>query len=211
MADKHRIPANLTPSGDIIVPLSIPHDEQWTGLLLGVLILLEDPDYYQKDPNFDNEDAKVVAARWRDTTINPLIEAIAAGASILNRKFTAIPFSLGASQNTNSSTPVTVPNSTVQHTFSYENAHIRCATIGLVNSGAGGTSEAGISLEGETPIHEALASVSGTASREGIADSIFENVPVGVELDIKLMFSASSGTATMNGAIGLAYLIEEWG
>lgn len=77
--DKHRIPTVTNPSGDIVVPLYIPHDPQWSALLLGVLITLEEVDYYQNDPNYDNENAKLVAARWRDTTINPLIEAIANG------------------------------------------------------------------------------------------------------------------------------------
>lgn len=79
MPEKHRIPTNINPTGDIIVPLIIPHDPQWSGLLLGVLTTLEVVEYYQRDPDFDDEDAKTVAAQWRDRTINPLIDAIANG------------------------------------------------------------------------------------------------------------------------------------
>lgn len=79
MVLEHRIPATLNPLGDIVVPLSIPHDPQYVGLLLGVLKTLEETDYYQRDPDFDNENAKIVAGNWRDRTLTPLIQAIADG------------------------------------------------------------------------------------------------------------------------------------
>lgn len=79
MVYDHRIPSDLTPTGTITVPVSIPHDPQWIGLLLGALITLEETQYYQRDPNFDNENSKIVTAQWRERTITPLIQAIADG------------------------------------------------------------------------------------------------------------------------------------
>lgn len=79
MSDLHRIPTDLTPSGDLIVPLIIPRDTQWTGLILGVLAQLEDVEYYQLDSDYGDTGAQTVTAQWRDRTITPLIEAIAGG------------------------------------------------------------------------------------------------------------------------------------
>lgn len=77
MAFEHKLPSNLNPTGNIIVPLCIPHDPHWISLILGAIGTLEQEDYYQRDPNYDNEDAKTVVSRWRETTITPLIDAIA--------------------------------------------------------------------------------------------------------------------------------------
>jgi microcystin-dependent protein len=79
MVYEHRIPETLTPTGTITVPVSIPHDPMWVGLLLGALRELEQVDYYQRDTDYDNEGAKTVVAQWRDRTITPLIQAIADG------------------------------------------------------------------------------------------------------------------------------------
>lgn len=79
MPYEHRIPTVLNPTGDLVVPLFIPHDPQWSGLLLGVLRQLEEVERYERDPNFDNENALVVVEQWRTRTITPLIDAIASG------------------------------------------------------------------------------------------------------------------------------------
>jgi hypothetical protein len=208
MGDKHRIPTNLTPTGDIVVPLSIPHDEQWTGLLLGVLILLEDPDYYQKDPDFDNEDAKVVAARWRDTTINPLIEAIANGTGM--RKFTFQIIDLTTNQTTISLVPVAVANSGFNHVFTHKNAIIRCHNSVLSNSGAANLTNAQVDINGESPEAYAIASNEGTNGRSFTNVARFENLPVGVTKQVRLMMFVTGGTGTMSENSKLVWEIEEY-
>jgi hypothetical protein len=209
--DKHRIPTNLTPTGDIIVPLVIPHDPQWTGLLLGVLITLEETEYYQKDPDFDDENAKVVAAQWRDRTINPLIEAIASGLSVITmRKFRLLNVDIGSNRTVAGGGAANVIDSDFTHTFDYPNAIIRCYGIGMSGSLAGSIISAQLDVTGELAEHRADAVTGGTAQRELVAVAQYSGLVTGVSRTISLIMSSSSGTGTMIANSRLLYEIEEW-
>jgi PPE-repeat protein len=209
--NQHRIPTNLTPTGDIIVPLVIPHDPQWTGLILGVLITLEETEYYQKDPDFDDENAKVVAAQWRDRTINPLIEAIASGLGVITmRKFTLQNVDIVANQTQLNNTAGTVVNSNFSHTFDHQNAIIRCYGIALSGSLATTISTAQVDLGGEATDDRADAISEGTAARELVAVATFSGLPTGVSKTVSLVLSAAGGQSTINANSRLLFEIEEW-
>lgn len=208
--DRHRIPSNINPSGDLIVPLVIPHDPQWTSLLLGVLITLEETEYYQRDPDFDDENAKLVAARWRDTTINPLIEAIANGIGANMRKYTSRNQDIVSNQTQLNGTSATVANSSFPHTFEYQNAIVRCYAIALSGSLAGTTSTALIVVSGEATDSRADAMNEGTTGRELVAVAKYSGLPPGVEKTISLTLGATGGQATINANSILLFEIEEW-
>jgi hypothetical protein len=209
--NQHRIPTNLTPTGDIIVPLVIPHDPQWTGLILGVLITLEETEYYQKDPDFDDENAKVVAAQWRDRTINPLIEAIASGLSVITmRKFTLLNVDLVANDTVPAASAANVTNSDFLHTFDCANAVIRCYGIQLTGSLSTSVIGAQIELTGEVAEARGDAITEGTAVRELVAVAHYSGIATGVAKTISLIMSSSAGTGTINANSRLLYEIEEW-
>jgi hypothetical protein len=207
MVYDHKIPSDLNPSGDIVVPLYIPHDPQWTSLLLGVLIQLEEVDRYQRDPNFDNENALIVVDQWRNRTITPLIEALANGTGM--RKTTFQIIDLTANQTTLSLVPVVVANSGFLHIFTYKNAIIRCHNILLLNSAANKTN-AQIDVFGEAPEAYAIASNEGTNGRTTTTIARFENLPLGISRQIRLMMFVSGGTGTMGENTQLVYEIEEY-
>lgn len=209
MPYEHNLPAELNPEGDYCVPLYIPHHPDYTALLLGVLRTLEEVERYERDPNYDNENAKIVAANWRDRTLTPLIEAIATGAG-MPRKFTLVQKSIGSNFTTSSTSPVAVTNSNIDHTFEFRNALIRCFNINMANGGVVGQSTlVEIEVISLTPIATGKAQVISTA-KEMACNALYENITPGLITTIRLLCSVSANTATIGVNSFLVYEIEEW-
>jgi hypothetical protein len=205
----HKIPTVLNPSGDIVVPLYIPHDPQYTALLLGVLITLEEVDRYERDPNFDDENAQIVAANWRDRTITPLIEAIATGNGVT--AYRLIKHSIFANFTTNVLTFVPVTNSGVLHTFTHPNARIRAYNISAVNN----TGAQSVLIYPEVQgilfyQHIGMLETIGIAQKEMTAIIQYANLPVGLAQTIRLMAQVTGGTGTVFQNSHILYEIEEW-
>lgn len=212
MPYEHRIPDVLEPTGDLIVPLIIPHDPQWSGLLLGVLRTLEETEYYNRDSNFDDENAKTVTAQWRDRTISPLIDAIAngetCGGGLASVKITPKSIVLGANRTTSSTTFVDVTGSDFSHTFTYENATIEAMALLANDSNANSymqilcNGNTGL-LSVETRLRQMTEVVKAVNNWEGI--------PTGTPITIKSQFRQSGGgTATIFQNYNMVYLITEY-
>lgn len=208
MPYEHNLPAVLNPSGDIIVPLCIPHDADYTALLLGVIRQLEEVERYERDPDYDDTSAQIVAGNFRDRTITPLIEAIVNGTGM--RKTTLQIIDLTANQNTLSLVPVAVANSGFNHTFTHKKAIIRVYNVTLTNSGATNTTEARPDISGLSPSSYAVAKNTGTNGRTLTTIATFENLAVGVLKTLRLMMNVSGGTGTMNSNSFLVWEIEEY-
>lgn len=208
MAYEHKLPTVLNPTGDIIVPLCIPHDPHWISLLLGSIGTLEQVDYYQRDPNYDDENAQIVAEQWRDRTITPLIEAIATGR--IMKKYTTQVIDILTNKTTTSLVPVAVLDSGFNHIFTYKNAIIKCHNASIVNSAAAGQTKIQADIFGEAPEAYTIAANEGTQQRQITTIARFENLPVGVAKQIRLVWFVSSGTGTINENSWLVYEIEEY-
>lgn len=210
MAYDHNLPSVLNPTGDYCVPLFIPHHPDYTALLLGVISTLEDLERYERDPNFDNEDAKIVVAQWRDRTITPLIEAIASATACGGAmKATVHEDQLGADRTTTSSTYVAITGSDFSHTFTKPNALIRCANMLLINSGMGFLVEPRVDgVAGDSIAH--AFQVSATA-RTFVCAATFENITTGVAKTIALYWKiVSNGTNTIFNVQQLVWEIIEY-
>jgi len=208
MPYEHNLPAVINPSGDIVVPLYIPHDADYTALLLGVLRTLEETERYERDPDYDDTSAQAVAGNWRDRTITPLIDAIANGIGM--RVWTPQIINIGANKTTTSLVPVAVTDTGFNHIFTFKNAIIRCHNIVLSNSGASNLTSAQIDINGEAPEAYAIASNEGTNNRPFTTVARFENLTVGVSEQLRLMMFVSGGTGTMNANSQLVWEIEEY-
>jgi hypothetical protein len=208
----HKIPTVLNPSGDIVVPLYIPHDPQYTALLLGVLITLEEVERYERDPDFDDDNAQIVAANWRDRTITPLIEAIATGKR-LGMKKTIYEMPFGANITISNTIAAAVATFTQTHTFEFKNCQI---TLKNLSSFAGDNSS---SLQFLATILSASPSAFATplhynklGGQQLTLDifSTFEDIVTGVPLDLQLL-ALKTG---VNGNIAFRtlpiWIIEEW-
>lgn len=212
MPFEHRIPDDITPTGDLTVPLIIPHDPQYIGLLLGALITLEEIEYYNRDPDYDNENAQIVAAQWRDRTITPLIEAIASaetcGGGSLPVKITPKSIVLGANRTTTSTTFVDVTGSDFAHTFTYENATIEA--IALLANDSNANSYMQILCNGNTGLLSVETRVRQMTQVVKVVNN-WENLSTGTPLTIKSQFRQSGGgTATIFQNYNMIYLITEY-
>jgi hypothetical protein len=207
--ERHRIPDDLTPTGDLRISLLIPHDPQWVGLLLGVLKTLEEVEYYQRDPNFDDENAQVVVAQWRDRTITPLIEAIASGSTM--KAYRLHKLGISSQFNSSSLTFVPVTNSGFSHTFTYANARIRAYNVSVTNSTSGQGTIVYPEIQGllgHTDIGQSEG--TGVGVREHTSMIQYNNAPVGVAQTIRLMMQVTGGIGTINQNSHILYEIEEW-
>jgi hypothetical protein len=206
----HKIPTVLNPSGDIIVPLYIPHDPQYTSLLLGVLITLEEVERYERDPDFDDENAQIVAANWRDRTITPLIEAIATGQGVSFMPTTRIEqIDMGATHTIAGTAYGAVGGSGLSHSFSKPNAIIECHNIRLINTGANDTRVV-IELDTFTADEIGEFVTSGADAREGMCISSFSNLPIGTPEILRLMSKRAAGIGTVNRYPFLLWVIREY-
>lgn len=211
MVFEHKIPAVINPSGDYVVPLYIPLDPEYTALLLGAIRTLEQVDYYELDPDFDNESAKIVAEQWQKRTITPLIEAIASGLGVITmRKFSLRNVDIVNSQTQNNLTSAMVVNSDFNHTFEHPNAIIRCYGIHLVGSLAGTLATGLVQVGLELPDDRADAINEGTTARELVAVGLYSDLPTGVATQISLTLSSVGGQSTIGANSRLLYEIEEW-
>lgn len=210
MPYEHNLPSVLNPEGDIIVPLCIPHDADYTALLLGVLRTLEEVERYERDPNYDDESAQIVAANWRDRTITPLIEAIATGVNALMPKITPYLIDMGASNTITSAGYLPVLGSGFAHTFSHKKAKITVHNIDLVNSAAG--NQTFVAPDIELIPADALGEFqnTGATSRQGSCVAVYSNLPVGIAQIIRLVGKRSAGTGTVNRQPYHLWIIEEW-
>lgn len=207
MPYEHNLPVVINPSGDIVVPLYIPHDADYTALLLGVLITLEEVERYERDPDYDDTSAQIVAGNWRDRTITPLIDAIANGTGM--RVWKPQVIDIGTNKTTTSLVPVAVADTGFNHIFTFKNAIIRCHNIVISNSAVNVTN-AQIDISGESPEAYAIASNEGTNGRPFTTIARFADLPLGVSKQIRLMMFVSGGTGTMNANSKLVWEIEEY-
>jgi len=212
MAYDHKLPSVLNPSGDIIVPLFIPHDPNYISLLLGALSTLEQVEYYQRDPNYDDENAQIVAEQWQNRTITPLVDAIASGSHVIvNRKHTFYPVDLVSNKTTTSPTPVQVSGSVISHTFTYKNAVFRAYSISVSHSVGGEGVYVEPVVSGESASGVVGGQSRGTNQREIFCAATFDDLTTGVARDLSLYWlRTSSGTATMSSGCIIVFEIEEW-
>lgn len=154
---------------------------------------------YETELGLDNEDL-----------FNNVLEDLYNAETFMNRKFRAVNLSFGSNRTTTSTTPVLLTGSIFQHTFTYPNARITLFNLAIVNSGTANLTRAKIDVEGETPDQEGFASNGGVTQRSMQAESTYENLPVGVELDISTFWFVTGGTGTAAANSELIYMIEEW-
>lgn len=130
--------------------------------------------------------------------------------TFVNRKFRAVNLSIGANRTTTSTTPVIITGSTFTHTFTYKNAKITVYNLELSNSGSGNLTRAIVDVSGEAAEQEGFASTAGTAQRDRVLESVYNDLAVGVSRTIGTKFFVSAGTGTANANSELIYMIEEW-
>lgn len=207
---EHSLPEILNPSGDIVVPLYIPHDPDYSALLLSALRQIECSDYYQRDTDYGDDGAKLVAGNFRDRTITPLIEAIATGVNALMPKITTYLIDMGASNTITSTGYLPVLGSGFAHTFSHKKAKITVHNIDLVNSAAG--NQTFVAPDIELIPADALGEFqnTGATSRQGSCVAVYSNLPVGIAQIIRLVGKRSAGTGTVNRQPYHLWIIEEW-
>jgi len=212
MPFEHKIPDTLNPTGDIVVPLFIPHDPQFVSLLLGAIATLESVEYYQRDPNYDDENAQEVVTQWRERTITPLIDAIASGDhAIVNRKRSFYTVDLVSNKTTSSGTPAQVSGSDFSHTFEYTNAIIRFYNITISHSVAGEEVYVELVVASESAVGVSPAQCRGTTQRQMSCAALFENLVLATSRTISLYwFRTGSGSATMNANTVITVEVEEW-
>jgi hypothetical protein len=212
MVYEHKLPSVLNPSGDIIVPLFIPHEPSYISLLLGALSTLEQVEYYQRDSNFDDENAQVVAGQWRDRTITPLIDAIASGSHVIvNRKHSFYSVDLVTNKSTTSGVPVQVAGSNFSHTFEYPNAVIKARNITISHSLAGEEVYVEPVVSGESADSVAGAISRGTSQRQMFCAAAFSGLTLAVARTISLYwFRTNSGSGNMSASSVIIFEIEEW-
>jgi hypothetical protein len=75
MAETHSLPVE-EPESDIVVALFIPLDPTYTRLVLGALRVLEDPAYFDLDPDGGNAGAIAAADVFNRRVITPLIQSL---------------------------------------------------------------------------------------------------------------------------------------
>lgn len=208
MPYEHRIPDVLEPTGDLIVPLIIPHDPQWSGLILGVLRTLEDLDYYNRDSNFDDENAKIVTAQWRDRTITPLIEAIATGQTIGGQslKITPKTIVIANDRTTTSVTYVDIVDSDFAFTFTYPKATIEA--IALMANAANANTFLQVLVDGNTGLLSVETRIRNVTAVARYVNN-WEDLPVGTPVTIKSQFKVSNNTGTVFAGYNMLYLITE--
>lgn len=211
MPYEHNLPEVLNPTGDIIVPLCIPHDADYTALLLGVLRQLEDVERYYRDVDYDDESAQIVAGNWRDRTITPLIEAIATGeAAFFMPKTTMHLVDMGANNTITTTGYLPVSGSGFSHTFSHKKAKITVLNIDLVNSAAGNLTWVAPDIEAIAADQLGEFQNSGATSRQGACSAIYSNLPVGTPKILRLVGKRSAGTGTVNRQPYHLWIIEEF-
>lgn len=78
---ERKLPDDLNPTGTICVPVLLPADDEWIALFLGAVRQLEEENYYgyRGDPVVP---VGTVTATFRDTTITPLVEALASSVDL---------------------------------------------------------------------------------------------------------------------------------
>lgn len=211
MPYEHNLPEVLNPTGDIIVPLCIPHDADYTALLLGVLRQLEDVERYYRDVDYDDESAQIVAGNWRDRTITPLIDAIATGRGF-GMKQTIYEKDFGANITISNGSASEVAHFTQLHTFERKNVRITLKNLACFAGDASSSVNLMATIVGATPasfhIPVHYNKQGGTQIPIDIM-SLFEYETVG-ELEIQLLAFKSGA----NGSLGFRtlpfWLVEEW-
>lgn len=210
MVYDHRIPDDTNPTGDYCVPLYIPLDPQYTGLLLGALKTLEETEYYQRDPDYDDENAQIVVAQWRDRTMTPLIEAIAtaqACGGLMNTKVLSVdPVS---TKTTTSTTNITNSDAAWSYAPTKSNMQIRVANVHLANSGNNDTRAEIVASHG-TVVDKFIAVVNGTNVRSMSIASKYSDMPVGTTVNFWIDWRVLAGTGTFVGTMWLLVEIIEW-
>lgn len=155
--------------------------------------------HYENELGLDNEDL-----------LNNVLIDLYNAETYMSRHWRASTFNIGANRNTASLTPVLVTGSTLPHTFTYPNAKIRVSNVHISNATAGMIVRVEIGLEGETPLQSTFADNLGPTVRAFVIDAVYEDLPVGIELDIFLNFWVTGGTGTVFNGAALSFLIEEW-
>jgi len=204
MAYDHNLPAVLNPVGDYCVPLFIPLHPDYTALLLGVLRTLEEVSNYERDPNFDDENAQIVATQWRERTLTPLVEAIAtaqACGGYMNAQLLStvqINWSFSTSSFVASGAPIA-------YTPTKANALIKMHIAMSIGSGNTGTAE--LRYNGNVGATNKPAVMVGSTLREMVASGIWTGLTVGVAHNIELWGKASAGQLNIQN--NLAYHLVE--
>jgi len=200
MPYEHRLPTVLNPSGDYCVPLYIPLDPQYTALLLGALRTLEETERYERDPDYDDESAKIVVNQWRTRTITPLIEAIANGQACGGSMLVHIERkNVGGTKTVTSTSKVILNDLTIAHTFTKAKAKIRLANLTLVTSNVNATGEAEIRVAGVVGTQSAKAVEHSWNQQNLEAIAYFEGLNDGAPKNVQMYWSCD------NGQVALAY------
>lgn len=84
MVHTHNLPANPEPEGTICVPLFIPDDPTYVGLLLRALRVLTLDRHYDRD---DAHTAITVRRVWSERTLAPLVEMLTSGDNCMYVKY----------------------------------------------------------------------------------------------------------------------------
>lgn len=209
MPYEHNLPEVLNPSGDIVVPLYIPHDADYTALLLGVVRTLEEVDRYERDPNYDNENAQIVAGNWRDRTITPLIEAIASGTGFPGMKITHVAdVDLTANFTIPGTSYAAISGSGFNYSPTKPNMEIECHNIRISNSGNNDT-RAKIGVHSKTPDSFSELVTAVADPREGMVVASYSGLTPGVSLTISLHALRAAGTGTISRYPFLTWIIRE--
>jgi len=206
MAYDHNFPAVLNPVGDYCVPLFIPLHPDYTALLLGVIGTLEDTTRYERDPNFDDEDAKIVVAQWRDRTITPLINAIATAIACgghMNAKLLT-----GTQINyTTTATTYTATGLSISYTPTKANALIK-AYLPILNNSGSVIANHQVRFDGNVGAVDMPSIVLVGVMQNIVAAAIFNGLTVGVAKNVQVYAKVSAGSTDIRGGAGTNYFIE---
>jgi len=207
----HKIPDTLNPTGDICVSLFIPDDDEYLAIFLAVLRQLEDIEIYYEDEDGSDTSAQTVAGNFRDRTITPLIDALAAGEACVTStmKATVYEIALGATRTTTSASFVDVTDTVIAHIFEHPNALIAYRSIQTTNSG-GNTNTFQVAMPDGTAVTQPQQIAVGTVIREIDVTAKFDSYSLGAAHNISLQFKRTAGTASVFSGNKMMLEILEW-